>query len=332
MRYLVTGGAGFIGGHLVVRLLGLGHDVVVLDNLTRLSPVVHDPGWQGAELVIGDIRDEAVVARAMDGADVVFHLAAQSQVVGSARDQQYAFTSNVSGTLNVLQAARSSGVRRLVFASSREVYGEPARLPVREDAPIAPKNVYGASKAASEAYCRALGQTDTLSSVILRLANVYGPGDHGRVVPLFIERALEGDDLEIYGGKQVLDLIWVGTVVEAMVRASELPVATGPINVGSGRGVLIGMLAGRILRVTRSASRIVHRPARGIEVDRFTADVSRMESVLGLRAPADPLSGIDVLVDGRGDPAPRLPRFALASLTGAAPAAPRSAAAVASRD
>ena len=183
MGVVVTGGAGFIGHHLVAALArstanDLGEPIVVLDNLHRGQPRALAP-WiaSGAvRFIQGDLRDPRAVAEALVGASVVYHLAAQANVVGSETDPDYAFTTNVVGTEILLRAASAAGVRRVVFASSREVYGQPQALPVPETAPLAPRNTYGASKAAGEMLARAAA-TGGLEIVALRLANVYGPGD-----------------------------------------------------------------------------------------------------------------------------------------------------------
>ena len=154
MHILVTGGAGFIGTHLVASLLAEGKEVSVLDNLTRGR--ISNTG-KGFRFVQGDIRDRETVVKAMTGVDILFHLAAQSNVMGAVTDLDYSFTTNVFGTFEVLRAAKEAGVRRVVFTSSREVYGDAAVLPVSEDAPLHAKNAYGASKVAGELYCRVFG-------------------------------------------------------------------------------------------------------------------------------------------------------------------------------
>lgn len=293
MRVLVTGGAGFIGSHLAHALVEAGHDVVVLDNLRRgrraAVPIA-------AEFIEGDIRHPDTVLTATSGCEVVFHLAAQSNVMGAMDDVDYSFTSNVAGTLNVLHAAAECGVRRVVFASSREAYGEPEQLPVSEDAPLVARNLYGASKIAAEAYCEAWRGTAGLDTVVLRFANVYGPGDSGRVIPLWLARAVRGEDLELYGGAQVLDFVHVDVAVKALIAAMK-PGVQGPINVGSGQGTALRDLAARILALTGARSRLVLRPPRGPEVVRFVADVRRMRTVLGIEPPADSLAGLDAMVD-----------------------------------
>lgn len=291
MRVLVTGGAGFIGSHLVDALVERGDDVVVLDNLKR-GRVEHIEGHVGTgkvRLVVGDIRDEQEVAAATTGAEVVYHLAAQSNVMGAIQDMDYSFKTNVVGTFNVLKAASSAAVRRVVFASSREVYGDPDVVPVREDAPLLAKNPYGASKLAGEAYCRVWQTANGLDCMVLRFANVFGLRDRDRVIPRWLARAADGQDLEVYGGNQVIDFVWVGQAVDALLAAAACT-NDGAVNVGSGVGTPISDLGQRILALTRSSSSLRVLPARSIEVVRFIADVSRMRSVLGIEPPVDPLA------------------------------------------
>lgn len=293
MKVLVTGGAGFIGSHLVDALSARGDDVAVIDNLRRGRREFI--AASGARLIEGDIRDPGAVEAAMEGAEAVFHLAAQSNVLGAMSDIDYSFSTNVVGTFNVLKAASRAGVRRVVFSSSREVYGEPAVVPVAETAAMAAKNPYGASKVAGEAYCRTWATLGGTECSILRFANVYGPRDRDRVIPLWLERAGAGEDLVVYGGEQLLDLVPVATVVEAMLAAAARP-ADDPINVGSGVGTRILDLAARIRELTGSAVEVDLQPARGAEVVRFVANVSRMRSVLGVMPPAEPLAALSALV------------------------------------
>jgi UDP-glucose 4-epimerase len=294
-KAVVTGGAGFIGAHLVARLLRDGTDVVVIDNLKRAVRSRLDGMADSRRLCLveEDIRHFDVVADVVRGADVLYHLAAQSNVMGAVDDPDYSITTNVLGTFNVLRASAQAGVRRLVFTSSREVYGDPSDLPVDEDQPLRAKNPYGASKVAGEAYCRAFAG-NRFSIEIVRLANVYGSGDSGRVIPLWLEAALSGNDLTVYGGEQVIDFLWVGTAVEALLHAAArgLP---GPINIGSGVGTRIMDLAARVLGATGSKSRIVRTAAREIEVPRFVADVTRMRS-LGIQPESDPLGHLREIV------------------------------------
>lgn len=292
MKILVTGGAGFIGAHLVAAALATGDEVVALDNMRRgVRAKLSDE----ARLVEGDIRDRDTVALAMRGVQRVYHLAAQSNVLGAVTDTDYSFTSNVVGTYNVLVAARDAGVERVIFTSSREVYGEVEQLPVAEDRPMDPKNAYGASKVAGEVYCRTFQNTYGLDVSVLRLANVYGSGDRDRVIPIWLDRARRGEGLEIYGGAQVLDLVTVALVVAALRRAAEVSLGGRVVNVGSGVGTPLRDLANRIARLPSREVGLRVLPARSIEVTRFIADVARMRDLLDLAPPADPLEGLAAL-------------------------------------
>ena len=297
MRVLVTGGAGFLGSHLVDALVAAGDELTVLDNLYRGSPANIDAHLRtGAVTFIeGDIRDYAAVREASVGTELVYHLAAQSNVIGAIKNTDYSFTTNVVGTYNVLKAAASSGVRRLVFTSSREVYGEPESIPVPESAPLTAKNPYGASKVAGEAYCRVWESTTGLECQILRFANVYGPRDRDRVIPIWVERATHGEPLELYGGEQGIDFVWVGKAVEALLAAASSPL-TGPINIGSGTGVTLPHLAQRLLEETGSISKLEILPARGVEVVRFVADIERMRRVLNVTPDVDPLAHVGACI------------------------------------
>jgi UDP-glucose 4-epimerase len=297
MKILVTGGAGFIGSHLVRRLVRKrAGQVTVLDNLHRGS--IHNLGGYQSEVsfVAAGIEDATALEEAVRGVDVVYHLAAQSSVLGGEADADYTLRTNVQGTYDLLRASLANGVRRVVFTSSREVYGDPQQVPVPETAALRPKNFYGASKAAGEAYCSVFERAG-LEVAVLRLANVYGPGDRDRVVPLFIERALQGLPLVLYGGEQVLDFVWIEIVVEALWRVGFGPPVREPVNVGSGIGVSIIDLARRVLDLIPGQSTLEVVPSRETEVTRFVADVTRGRQMLGLEQPADPLFGLAGVVE-----------------------------------
>jgi nucleoside-diphosphate-sugar epimerase len=298
-RVVVTGGAGFIGSHLVDALLEAGAaDVTVVDNLKRgrlenLEAHRDDPRLR---FVRADIRDAAEMRRALRGASVVYHLAAESTVMAAAADIDYTFTTNVVGTYNVLKAAAEHGARRVIFTSSREVYGEPVSLPVDESHPLFSINSYGASKVAAEALCRAFSRERDLETMVLRLANVYGARDFGRVIPHWIEQARNGGDLLVYGGEQVVDFIWVGDVARALLCAASSAIALPPINVASGTGTKILDLARRISQLTGSSAEIRILPRRPIEVMRFVGSTDRMTQFLGVAPAADPLSHLSGMV------------------------------------
>jgi UDP-glucose 4-epimerase len=306
VRIVVTGGAGFIGGHLVERLQAIHRgQVLVLDNLHREC----FSGWSLPDVTFVriDIRNPLAVREAMAGCDVVFHLAAQSNVMGAVTDAQYTFDTNVAGTFNVLEGAKAARAKRFVFTSSREIYGEPARLPVVESSRPKPKNPYGASKLAGEVYC---GQAavEGLETVILRLANVYGPRDRDRVIPLFVDAAQSGSPLVIYGGDQVLDFVWIDTVVDAMLKAAFGAWVRDPVNIGSGQGTSIRELAESIVQLAGSNSPIQVIPKREAEVTRFVADVTAARRCLGLPRHAKPLAHLSHLIS-----APRGPIASAAS-------------------
>ena len=296
-RILITGGAGFIGSHLVDRLaLDPSNRLVVLDNLRRGRLANLEPMADRVEFVQGDICDRSVVERAARGVDLVYHLAAQSNVLGAVTDIDYSFRANVVGTFEVLRAASEAGVPRLVFSSSREVYGDPQTLPVPESAPICPKNAYGASKAAGEMYCRAF-RSQAFAPVILRLANVYGTRDFDRVIPIFVNQALRGLPLTLYGGKQILDFVWIDTVVESLVRAGWGDVPTGPMNIGSGQPTDLITLAKRVLLQANSRSELRIVPAREVEVSQFVADTSFMRRTFGMEPREDPLHQLAKVIE-----------------------------------
>ena len=234
----------------------------------------------------------------MEGANVVFHLAAQSNVLGAIANLEYSFSTNVAGTLNVLECAHAAGVQRVVFTSSREVYGEALQLPVDETHPLRAKNAYGASKIAAEAYCNVF--TDrSIEVAVLRLANVYGPRDSDRVIPIFVRRALQGQPLTLYGGEQVIDFIWIGQVMQTLLEAglkSDWPLGE-PINVGSGVGTSILELAETVLQVTQASVRIKIEPPRAPEVIRFVADTSRLRMITQLSDSSDPLMKLPAVVN-----------------------------------
>lgn len=292
-RVVVTGGAGFIGSHVVDALLdGSASAVTVIDNLARgrMENLADREGDPRLSLVRADIRDLDQMRRAFRGATLVYHLAAQSTVMGAAADMDYTFSTNVVGTYNVLKAAAEQGARRVIFTSSREVYGEPVSLPVDESHPLFSINSYGASKVAGEALCRAFARERDLETTVLRLANVYGARDVGRVIPHWIDQARDGRDLVVYGGEQIIDFIWVGDVARAIVRAADSDVQLPPINVASGTGTKILDLARRIAHLSGSGAEIRVLPRRSIEVMRFIGSTDRMAQLLGVPPAPDPLS------------------------------------------
>jgi UDP-glucose 4-epimerase len=228
VKVLVTGGAGFIGSNLVLRLTREGHDVRVLDDLcTGYRDNVPD----GVELVVGDVADEAAVQAAMTGVEVVFHQAARRSVVGSVEHPLRTDTANVHGTLAVLDAARLAGARRIVSASSSSVYGGAAQMPTPESAPLTPRSPYAVSKLTGEHYCRVYTELHGLETVSLRYFNIYGPRQrpdsaYAAVIPLFIDALANGRRPTVYGdGGQSRDFTFIDDAVAANIAAATAPAA-----------------------------------------------------------------------------------------------------------
>jgi UDP-glucose 4-epimerase len=308
MRCLVTGGAGFIGSNLVDALVARDDEVTVLDDLSTGRRENLDGALAaGAELAELDVRDAAAVAEAAGAAqpEAVFHLAAQIDVRKSVADPAFDASINVGGTANVLEAARTAGARRFVFVSTGgAIYGEGEgqELPLGEDAPIAPLSAYGQSKFAAEGYLALYERLYGLSSVALRLGNVYGPrqdplGEAG-VIAIFCGRLRAGERPTVYGdGTQTRDYIYVGDVVAAALAAAEAE-ATGPINVGTGIETGVLELA-RLLRELDGADGFEPElaPPRTGEVERISIDPARAERELGWRAKVALDEGLRLTLD-----------------------------------
>jgi UDP-glucose 4-epimerase len=279
MKALVTGGAGFIGSHLVDALLERDDTVAVVDDLSS-GRREHVP--DRVPLYVTDIAD---IAEAMERErpDVVFHLAAQVDVRKSVADPANDARINVAGTASVLEAARRAGVRRVVFASTGgALYGEGAPLPTPESAPLEPFSPYGASKAAAETYLELFSRLYGLSTMALRFGNVFGPRQdpHGEagVVAIFAGAAAEGRPVTVYGdGTQTRDYIYVSDVVSAALAAASSD-ATGAVNVGTGVETSVLELVDAI------GTRAEHAPARTGEVARSCLDVGRAAALLGWQA------------------------------------------------
>jgi len=289
--FLVTGGAGFIGSHLVQRLLADGARVRVLDNFssgTRANLPFAAKAGKRLEVIRGDIRSRTAVERAARGARVIFHQAAMRSVPRSVKDPLGANENNVTGTLNVLQAARRCRVPRVVYASSSSVYGAAPELPKREDQPPAPISPYAVSKAAGEQYAAVWTRLFGVATVGLRYFNVFGPrqdpkSEYAAVIPRFILWALRGRPLEVHGdGTQSRDFTYIENVIEANVLAARAPGAGGEVfNVGCGERVsLLAMVAKLEAIVGRRLER-KHSPPRSGDVPHTLADLSKAKRLLG---------------------------------------------------
>ena len=289
--FLVTGGAGFIGSHVAGRLLADGHRVRVLDKFSTGSRANLDFGAAHAahlDVVEGDIRDLSTVEAASRGVDVVFHQAAMRSVPRSVKDPLGANDNNVTGTLNVLEAARRAGARRVVYASSSSVYGDRPDLPKREDQTPAPVSPYAVSKAAGEQYAAVWSRLYGVETVGLRYFNVFGPkqdpaSEYAAVIPRFILWALQRAPLEVHGdGTQSRDFTYIDNVVEANLLAGRSPDATGEVfNVGCGSRVSLLAIIASLERLVGRPLQRNHTPGRAGDVAHTLADVSKAKRLLG---------------------------------------------------
>ena len=273
---LVTGGAGFIGSHVVAAALAAGHRVRVLDDLsTGDKRRVPDT----AELVEGDVADPADVAHALDGVTHVAHLAAHRAVPRSLVTPLDTDRANTAGTLNVLEQARLAGaVERVVVTSSSSVYGDAARRPTPEDTPPQPRSPYAVSKLAGEHYARVYAELHGLSTLALRLFNVYGPGQpHDGPYAQLVPRVLHDPVFTVDGdGSQSRDLVFVGDVAAAYLAALARG-ATGVVNIGTGRGHSVN----EVVAASGRTGPVAHGPARAGDVAHTCADIGRAGRVLG---------------------------------------------------
>jgi len=288
---LVTGGAGFIGSHLVERLLADGGRVRVLDNFStgaRANLGFAPRFRRQLEVIRGDVRNLSVVLRAARGARVIFHQAAMRSVPRSVKDPLGANDNNVTGTLHVLEAARRCRVPRVVYASSSSVYGERPELPKREDQPTAPLSPYAASKAAGEHYAVVWTRLYGVETAGLRYFNVFGPrqdpkSEYAAVLPRFILWGLRGRPLEVHGdGTQSRDFTYIDNVVEANLLAAKAPGAAGEVfNVGCGNRVSLLEIIARLEAVLGRRLERTHAPSRPGDVPHTLADVSKAKRLLG---------------------------------------------------
>jgi UDP-glucose 4-epimerase len=296
VRALVTGGAGFIGSHIVERLAADGHAVRAFDNLTtgKRDNLTHIPG---ADLVVGDVRDGEALERAMRDmrdmrdmreCDVVFHQAAIVSVPYSIEHPFESLDVNLRGTLNVLEAARRAKVRRVVLASSAAIYGEDPALPKRETMMPAPISPYGLEKLGSEHYLSMWSKLFGLETVALRYFNVFGPrqdpsSPYSGVISIFVDRILRDQPLTIFGdGEQFRDFVYVANVVDANLLAATKPGVSGrAFNVGCGVKTSLNELARVLARIAGRETKPKHAEPRAGDIRESLADISAAREALG---------------------------------------------------
>ena len=288
MKYIVTGGAGFIGSHIAEGLAQAGHDVVVVDNLFsgKLENIAPLLTRENARFVRGSVTDLPLLKKTFDGADGVFHEGAIASVPRSIADPAATNEANVTGTLNVLVAARDCGVPKVLFASSSSVYGNTPALPKREDMAPHPLSPYAVSKLAGEEYLRVFSEVYGLKTVSLRYFNVFGPrqdplSQYAAVIPNFITRILRHEPPVIYGdGEQTRDFSYVKDVVQANLRAMESG-AEGVFNVAYCQRITLKELAATIMELTGITVPLRFDPPRPGDVRDSLADISRARQAFG---------------------------------------------------
>ena len=296
-KVLVTGGAGFIGSNLVKRLIETGNSVTVLDNFFSGYRNNLDP-FPSVHIVEGDVRDQAKVEEAMKGVEVVFHLAAS---VGNKRSIDQPITDaeiNVLGTIQVLEAARKEGVRKIVTSSSAGIFGELKTIPIKEDHQVEPDSPYGCTKLCEEKLCLAYAKLYSIEAVCLRYFNVYGPNQrfdaYGNVIPIFVFRMLGHEPLLIYGdGEQTRDFVHVNDVVQANIKAAETYGVSGAFNIASGKSVTINRLVEMITKNENNSIKIEHGTERPGDVRHSLADISLANQKLNYIPTVDLESGVD---------------------------------------
>jgi UDP-glucose 4-epimerase len=288
MKYIVTGGAGFIGSHIVEGLAEQKHEVVILDNLfsgkmENISPFLEK---DNVSLVNGSITDLPLLQTTFEGVDGIFHEGAIASVPRSIANPLATNEANVTGTLNVLIAARDCGVKKVVFASSSSVYGDTPTLPKREDMTPRPLSPYAVSKLAGEHYLRVFSEVYGVQTVALRYFNVFGPrqdpkSQYAAVIPNFITSILNRRSPVIYGdGKQTRDFTFVKDVVQANIRAMERE-AQGVFNVAYCKRIDLLELAATLMEITGITVPLLHDPPRAGDVRDSLADISRARDAFG---------------------------------------------------
>jgi UDP-glucose 4-epimerase len=280
-KILVTGGAGFIGSHLVERLLAHGFLVRILDDFSTGKSANLPQNQAGLEIVEGDVADSQVVHQAVQGVTAIVHLAAVASVQASVEDPAGTHASNFMGTLNLLEACRRHKVRRFLFASSAAVYGNGAPLPISETAPVQPLTPYASDKLASEHYLDFYGREYGLEPGIFRFFNVFGPrqdpsSPYSGVISIFVNRALSQQPLTVFGdGHQSRDFIYGTDLVAVLVKAlTAQTVASGPVNVGTGIQTSLLELVAQLRALVGRPIEVTHQPARQGDVKHSLADIS----------------------------------------------------------
>lgn len=294
MKILITGGAGFIGSHLAEALIKKGNEIIIVDNLIRgklqnLNDVEDEIKFLNCSITDFELMKEIIYK-----VDIVFHLAAVSRVMPSIENPELCFETNVKGT-EIISRLCSIYTKKLIFASSREVYGTAEYISVDENHSLHAENPYGASKISGEKTIEAYSKCYGLKYAILRLANVYGARDFERVVPIFIEKTLKNNEINIYGGEQILDFVYIDDVVEVFIKTLDIN-RNIVVNIGSGKGTKVIDLAEIIKKNTRSKSKVMIEDKRKGEVEKFIANIEKAEKILNWKPRTTLEDGIRLLI------------------------------------
>ena len=303
MKYIVTGGAGFIGSHIVEELIKRQDEVVILDNLFsgKVENILPFLSKKNVIFVQGSITDPALLKSVFEGADGIFHEGAIASVPRSVANPVATNEANITGTLNVLVAARDCGVRKVLFASSSSVYGNTPTLPKREDMEAHPLSPYAVSKLAGEQYLRVFSEIYGLQTVSLRYFNVFGPrqdplSQYAAVIPNFITAILRHESPVIHGdGGQTRDFSYVRDVVQANIRAMESD-AQGVFNIAYCRRINLKELAALIMEITGIFVPLVYDPPRAGDVRDSLADITRAQKAFGYAPAYTVRSGLEETV------------------------------------
>lgn len=304
MKILVTGGAGFIGSNIVEELIKRGYSVRVIDNFSTGRKENLKEYEKDIELLEGDIRNFNSVLNSVKGIDVILHEAALPSVPRSVFDPVTTNEVNVTGTLNVLQAARSEGINRVVFASSSSIYGDSPILPKREDMPPNPLSPYAVSKLAGEKYCQVFSKLYAMETIILRYFNVFGPkqdpdSQYSAVIPRFIKAIVNDNQPVIYGsGDQSRDFTYVANVVEANILAATSLIEGGMIlNCACNEQVTLNDLVHNINKLAGKNIKPVYEESRPGEVKHSLASINKIKDKLGFTPHIMFAEGLSIVLD-----------------------------------
>jgi nucleoside-diphosphate-sugar epimerase len=307
-KILVTGGAGFIGSHLTLRLLQKGYSVTVLDNLSsgKIENLSEITDQKGFNFIQGNILDKNILLEAYDGVNAVVHLAALIDISASVIDPFPTNDINVSGTLNMLYSANEHKINRFVFASSTAVYGTTETLPINEGAIQKPISPYAASKSAGESYCNAFATCYDLDTVALRFFNVYGSrsgrGPYSGVITKFIQKALNHEILTIEGdGKQSRDFIHVDDIVQAIICALEGKDLNGQVfNVCTGVSTSVNQLVDILSKIIGKDLQVKYGPSKQGDIRESVGDPTKAMDLLGFKSKVNLQKGLEMLLKNKG--------------------------------